>query len=64
MSKLRELSRELGAEIIYFIPSENEVVLIDDIYTTGSTLEACAGELKKAGVSEIYSACLCIGRDY
>lgn len=40
------------------------VVLIDDIYTTGSTLEACAGELKKAGVSEIYSACLCIGRDY
>ena len=31
MSKLRELSRELGAEIIYFIPSENEVVLIDDI---------------------------------
>ena len=22
------------------------VVLIDDIYTTGSTLEACAGELK------------------
>lgn len=23
------------------------VVLIDDIYTTGSTLEACAGELKK-----------------
>ncbi len=40
------------------------VVLIDDIYTTGSTLEACAGELKKAGVNEIYSACLCIGRDY
>ncbi|QSQ99574.1 hypothetical protein J0J34_05660 [Lactococcus garvieae] len=31
MSKLRELSRELGAEIIYFIPSENDVALIDDI---------------------------------
>ena len=28
MSKLRELSRELGAEIIYFIPSENDIVLI------------------------------------
>ena len=31
MSKLREFSRELGAEIIYFIPSENDVVLVDDI---------------------------------
>ena len=31
MSKLRELSRELGAEIIYFIPSENDIVLIGDI---------------------------------
>ena len=29
MSKLRELSRELGAEIIYFIPSENDIVLIN-----------------------------------
>ena len=26
--------------------------------------EGKAGELKKAGVNEIYSACLCIGRDY
>lgn len=31
MSKLRELSRELGAEIIYFLPSSDGVTLIEDV---------------------------------
>ena len=37
------------------------VILVDDIYTTGSTMEACARVLKTAGVRSIFFAALCIG---
>jgi predicted amidophosphoribosyltransferase len=37
------------------------VVLIDDIYTTGSTMEACTRVLKAAGVKKVYFLTICIG---
>jgi len=40
-----------------------KVILIDDIYTTGSTLSACAHVLNQAGIPEVFGAVLCIGRD-
>lgn len=38
------------------------VMIIDDVYTTGSTIEAVAGNLKAKGVKEVYFLSLCIGR--
>lgn len=39
------------------------VILIDDIYTTGSTVEMCSRVLQEAGIDHVYVLCLCIGRD-
>lgn len=38
------------------------IIIIDDIYTTGSTIDAMSIELRKAGVERIYFMTLAIGR--
>lgn len=35
------------------------VLLVDDIYTTGSTANACASVLRESGVGSVYVVCLC-----
>ena len=40
------------------------VLLVDDIYTTGSTMQVCSMILKKCGVKNVYIFSLCIGSDY
>lgn len=40
----------------------NTTIIIDDIYTTGSTIDAMSRELKNAGVEKIYFLTLAIGR--
>lgn len=37
------------------------VILVDDIYTTGSTVEACTRILKQSGVERVYFVTVCIG---
>lgn len=39
------------------------VIIIDDIYTTGSTIEACSCVLRNVGFEKIYFLSLCIGKD-
>lgn len=40
------------------------IILVDDIYTTGSTMEACTRALKKSGAKKVYFLTICIGRDH
>ncbi len=40
------------------------VLIVDDIYTTGSTIDSVASELKKYGIEEIYALSICIGRGF
>lgn len=42
----------------------NRLVIIDDIFTTGSTINSCAKVLKQTGVREVYFGVLCNGIGY
>ncbi len=52
------------ALIVYGNDVKSKVImLIDDIYTTGATMDACAGVLKEAGAREVHFLTLAIGAD-
>lgn len=40
------------------------ILIVDDIYTTGSTVEAVVERLKEAGAEQVYVLTACIGRGF
>lgn len=41
-----------------------KVLLVDDIYTTGATINSCSKILCDSGIKEIYYTSICIGKGY
>lgn len=62
---LNEKAREKNLKNAFKIADNSvklkRVLLVDDIYTTGSTLDALAETLLENGVERVYAVCLCIG---
>ena len=56
---LKEAFAVTGQNIPY-----NRILLVDDIYTTGSTVDAIAEVLRGVGVREIYFLCISIGAGF
>lgn len=60
-ARIRNLTAAFRAEEALIREREiRRVILVDDIYTTGSTLEACSKVLRAAGVEKVLCICLCI----
>lgn len=63
MKKLDDTARRLNLENAFKIRKSSvllkKVLLVDDIYTTGATVDAISKQLKLAGVKEIYCITVC-----
>lgn len=60
----RRKNLENAFKVAQNIVKYKKVLIVDDIYTTGATLDACATILKSAGVAEVYGLSLCIGNGF
>jgi ComF family protein len=66
MKKLNDTERRKNVEKAFKISTDvvkyRKVLIVDDIYTTGATIDECARVLLKHGAEKVYFLCLCIGK--
>lgn len=63
--KLNAFQRRKNLEKAFRVTGDvagKDVLVIDDVYTTGSTIDAMASCLKKKGAGNVYFLTVCIGR--
>jgi predicted amidophosphoribosyltransferase len=52
-----EINEKRGEDI-----SGKSFILVDDVITTGSTINACARELQGAGANQVYAAAIALAK--
>ena len=65
MKELDAHQRQINLKNAFIVASNDvkldTIVVVDDIYTTGSTIDAVAAVLKDAGARDVYFVCLSSG---
>ena len=62
LSRAERLHNLDNAFVVKEFPKKvKNVLIVDDVYTTGTTIEKCAKILKDAGANEIYFLTICTG---
>lgn len=62
-AEARQRNLEQAMEVTGALRGLRRILLVDDIFTTGSTAEACARVLKQAGAEKVYLVSVCIGKN-
>ena len=63
--KLTAVQRRKNLESAFRVTrkiSEKRILLVDDVYTTGSTMDAMAMCLQEAGAKDVYFLTVCAGK--